>query len=511
MATASSTTAAPVARLRGLGTVVGRALPATATVVGVAALLRVLYEPAFLNYDARYSLMWARDLSRGLVPDYLTAFAPTPHPFQTTFSFLALPFGDGADQVILTLALLSFGALVWLVYRLGVEIHSPWVGATAAIVVLTRPALERYALIGYQDLAFAALIVWCVLTETRSPRRGLPVLAALVVAGLMRPDAWVLSGLYALYLWPVTPPRRRAAFTAIALAAPVLWAAQDWLVTGNPLHSLQGTSALAEQKNRTNDILRAPYQAAWYFKLLLLAPLHLVVPIGLFFAWRHLRRAAVLVVAAAVITGVVVLQTVLGLPLITRYLATPSVLLTVLFALAVFGWRRLPRGRPRLLWAAVGGTSLGVTLGFLPGHAGNVERIETYVALSTKVYGDLRLVGEAPAVRERFADCGQTFSTIGHRPVPDLRYWLDAPPGSVGTVEGQVTRVGPLMLIPRDAPQVWRFYRERFSAVAPPAGYRPLYVNDSWRVYTAPGCGSGRLAEPPGGAASKPAPQDPSR
>lgn len=500
MATASSTTAAPVALLRGLFRTVGRALPATATVVGVAALLRVLYEPAFLNYDARYSLMWARDLWRGFLPDYLTAFAPTPHPFQTAFSFLALPFGGGADQVILTLALLSFGALAWLVYRLGSEIHSPWVGATAAIVVVTRPALERYALIGYQDLAFAALIVWCVLVETRSPRRGLPVLAALALAGLMRPDAWVLAGLYVLYLWPVTVPRRRAAFVLMALAAPVLWAAQDWLVTGDPLHSLHGTSGVAEQKGRTNDILRAPYQAAWYFKLLLLAPLHLVVPVGLFFAWRHVRRAAVLVVTATAITSVVVLQTVFGLPLITRYLATPSVLLAVVFALAVFGWLRLPRGRARLGWAAVGGVCLGFTLGFVPGHAGNVKTIDTYVALSTKVYGDLRLVGQDPAVRDRFAACGQAFSTIGHRPVPDLRYWLDAPPGAIRVVEGQVRSVGPLVLVPRNAPQVWRYYRERFSQVKLPEGYRPLYVNDSWSVLTAPGCGSGSLTAPPGGA-----------
>jgi len=37
-----------------------------------------------------------------------------------------------------------------------------------------------------------------------------------------------------------------------------------------------------------------------------------------------------------------------------------------------------------------------------------------------------------------------------------------------------------------------------------PAGYRPLYVNDSWSVLTAPGCGSGSLTAPPGGATLAP-------
>ena len=42
---------------------------------------------------------------------------------------------------------------MWLAYRLGAELFSPWVGVVTALVVLTRPALERDALIGYQDTA----------------------------------------------------------------------------------------------------------------------------------------------------------------------------------------------------------------------------------------------------------------------------------------------------------------------------------------------------------------------
>src|SRR3954467_2678436 len=112
---------------------------------------------------------------------------------------------------MLWLVLLCFGALVWLTYRLGAELFSPWVGAVAALVVLTRPALERDALVGYQDTAFAALIVWAVLLEARRPRRGTAVLAVLAVAGLMRPEAWALAGLYAVWVWQGGPARGAAA------------------------------------------------------------------------------------------------------------------------------------------------------------------------------------------------------------------------------------------------------------------------------------------------------------
>ena len=57
MGTASRTTAAPATMPH------SRVLPAVATVVGVAVLLRLVYEPWFLNYDARYALVWARDIA----------------------------------------------------------------------------------------------------------------------------------------------------------------------------------------------------------------------------------------------------------------------------------------------------------------------------------------------------------------------------------------------------------------------------------------------------------------
>ena len=118
--------------------------------VGVAVLLKIVYAPWFLNYDARYALLWARDLARGLTPDYEAPFAPTPHPLETLVSLVAVPFGTGGDAIMLWATLLCFGLLVWLAYRLGEELFSPWVGVVTALVVLTRPALERDALIGYR-------------------------------------------------------------------------------------------------------------------------------------------------------------------------------------------------------------------------------------------------------------------------------------------------------------------------------------------------------------------------
>ncbi len=162
---------------------------------------------------------------------------------------------------------------MWLTYRLGSELFSPWVGAVAALVVLTRPVLERDALRGYQDIAFAALIVGAVLLEARQRRRGEAVLALLAVAGLVRPEAWVLGGLYVLWMWPAVDNRRRLALAALAALAPLLWAALDWYVTGDPLHSLHGTADLAEAVDRRRDPVEAPYWTLQYFGSTLREPI----------------------------------------------------------------------------------------------------------------------------------------------------------------------------------------------------------------------------------------------
>jgi len=276
---------------------------ALVTTVGVAAVVYLLYGPRFVNYDAQWALVWANDLWSGFSPEYTADFAPTPHPLATAASSLALPFGHDAHLVIVWITLLSFGALVYVTYRLGAELFNAWVGLVAALVVATRPVLLRDTLIGYQDLPFAVLVVGAVLAEARKPRRGTAVLVLLALAGLLRPEAWLLSGLYWLYLWPRATTSQRLKTAAIVASAPLIWAGSDWIIAGDPLHSLHGTAALAEEADRRRDPLTAPYWTAQYFAYALREPMIVGIPIGLAFAWMYVRRRAFL--PAAVVLALV--------------------------------------------------------------------------------------------------------------------------------------------------------------------------------------------------------------
>jgi hypothetical protein len=471
----------------------GRSVPALAvaavTTVGVAVVLALVYGPSYVNYDAQWALVWAGDVWSGVTPEYTADSAPTPHPLATAVSSLALPFGHGAPVAILWLTLLSFGALVYLTYRLGAELFHPLVGVAAALVVLTRPAMERDALIGYQDLPFAVLVIGAALLEARRARRGVPVLALLVLAGLLRPEAWVLAGLYWLYLWPPAAPAERARTAALVLAAPLIWAGSDWIVTGDPLHSLHGTAALAEEADRRRSPEQVPYWTAKYFGYALREPMVVGVPLGLAFAWLHRRRRAALPAAVVVaMTAVFAVGPLFGLPLIRRYVETPAVLLTLFYGLAVCGWLLLPPGRARSRWMAVGGLAVALSVAYLPWHVDKLQAVDRRIEVDGQMYADLRVAAEAPVVRAAFERCAP-LTAADHRPIPFARFWLDGEPGSVTTVENGASPMGRMLLLPRRNRSTRRVYsRSTFPRVEPPAGYRQIYRNPSWRVFAAPAC-----------------------
>lgn len=177
-----------------------RLLAPTAWVVAVSTLLLLLFPPGFPNYDTIYALVWGRELAEGVGPDVGAALPPTPHPLAELFGLLTSPLGDGATDATMVIAYISLGLVGYLVYRLGSLWFDRWIGAVAALIVLTRAPYLSNGLRAYVDLPYIALVLGALLVETRRPRCGWPVLALLALAGLLRPEAWLFSLAYLGYL-----------------------------------------------------------------------------------------------------------------------------------------------------------------------------------------------------------------------------------------------------------------------------------------------------------------------
>jgi hypothetical protein len=464
-----------------------RVIPALLTIVGAPLILVLVYGSPYLNYDAAYSLVWARDIAHGFTPDYNGWIAPTPHPLQTFVSFLALPLGNATDEVLAWLVLFAFGALLWIVYRLGTELFNGWVGVTAAVVILTRPAFAKNALAAYQDIPFVLFVCWALLLEVRSPKRGWPVLGLLTLAGLLRPEAWVLAGLYWLYILPGRPNAERIKLAVLVAAGPVLWAISDWAITGDPLHSFNGTKDLAAQLDRPRDPIEAPFWTAKFLGWTLREPLILGVPIGCAFMLFFARRQAkILLGVAAVMTLIFIASTIGGLPLIARYVLTPTVLLAVVYAAGVFGWRSLPDGREKQIWKMVGFASLALSVLYIPWHLKEADRQATKIDNYGTIQSNLRTVADSPTVREYYKLCGR-ISTNNHRPVPAFRFELGGRPGAIQTKSDPDHPLAETILYPANRDVAGSYYN-RVPDLTPPAGYTSVYKTWAWQLYASPEC-----------------------
>ena len=468
-------------------------MPAVAVIVGVPLIYWLVYGPPYLNYDASYSLLWAHDIAHGFTPDYKDFIAPTPHPLQTFVSFLALPLGSATAGALAWLVMLCFGGLCWVVYKIGKELFNDWVGVLAAIVIISRPAFAKNVLAGYQDIPFILFVCWALLLEIRRPHRGAPVLVLLALAGLLRPEAWLLSGLYWLYMWPARDMRGRVQLALIVAVAPVLWSISDAAITGDFLHSFHGTKNLAAQLDRPRSPVSAPFWTLKFFAWTLREPLMLGVPIGLVYCWFCARRQGLILFGVATIMSFVfILSTLGGLPLIARYVLTPTVLLAVIYAAGCAGWISLPTDFPRReMWKWVGAFSLALSILFIPFFipilTDNARKIHNYQSIQ----GNLRAIAQSPTVIRYNRLCGR-ISTTDHRPVPALRYELGGAPGSVQTIGDPETPMAALALFPASNDIIHRFYSEKLPKPTP-ADYGhpefvPVYSTWAWKIYATPAC-----------------------
>lgn len=442
--------------------------------LAVVALVLFLAAPTYPNYDSYYNLVWGRELLDGRLPSFGTDWAPTQHPLYIALGVLAqLVFGAQADRALVGLGALSLVVLAWATWRVGRACFGATAGLFAALFVASSFAFLLYAARAYVDVPFLAVVLVAAAVEAQRPRgRPRTVMALLLAAGLLRPEAWVLSGLY--WLWirfgaaagtdagahsggaaadagTHAAARWRLDLLALAAAGPLLWALVDGLVTGDPLHSLHATSDLAGELGRSRGIGAVPGSFLSFVFDVARPPVAAAGVLGLVLAWRGrgargpaaravsppavsaARPAAphvpsvplgsgptlrALHVPLGLLAGgtLTFLATgVAGLSILPRYLTVPVVALC-LFA----GHTVAVLGRDRRVLAAM----LAVGVAFLALKAGSFAKLGGELRFIRATHGDLVATLRDPAV-VRARGCGPlTLPT--YRLVPDTKWILDS-------------------------------------------------------------------------------------
>lgn len=400
-----------------------RALPDVLAAGGIALAIWLFFGHAFLNYDSFYALVWGDELVHGESPGYEVSLAPTPHPLAVALGAALSPLGDGAEAAFLALVLLAVGALCVGLFRLGAELFAWPVGLVAAAIVATRVPVLDFGVRGYVDLPAAALIVWAAVLEVRRPRRGAAVLVLLAIAGLLRPEAWLFAAVY--WLWVARGHARveQARLAALAMAAPVLWALSDLLVTGDPFWSLTGTTDLAETLQRNTGVDGFAELLPRRLGEILRLPELIAAVLGFAAGYAWLRERTLLPTAVAALNGVGFLVfAIAGLPLLTRYLFVAGAMLALFAGVAVFGWLSEETRRPA--WRAGGLAILAVLIGLSFMQAGRLGDLREDIRDRDRVFADLHDLADESATEAALGRCGNLGLATAAL-APRLEYWID--------------------------------------------------------------------------------------
>ena len=392
----------------------------------VGAIVGYFAFPTYPTYDSFYALLWGRDLLHAHLPDFHVYRGPTEHPLAIAFGAFCSLFGAGGARLMVLGSIASFVAAVAGLYRLGRLCFGPVVGVVAALLLLSRFFVENLAAQGYLDISYIALIVWAIALEVQRPRRGGAVLTLLALAGLLRPDAWVLSGAYWLWCWPGTSNGTRAKRAAIVASAPLIWVCLDAIVTGNPLYSLTATAGLAQELERTQGA-GSVISSMWTFtERIDKLPVMLGALAGILAAvWIAPRRAAVPLAATALLYLVFLMEGLAGASVIDRYMLGGATVLLLFCAVFLGGWWMLTPGS----WLRRGWIA-GACVLFVFGVASaattlNLTTLKNTLAYKNEFHAGLASALRDPAVARQIHRCGLV-SLPNNKLIPDARWILDS-------------------------------------------------------------------------------------
>ena len=472
----------------------GRRLPAIAfAALCIGAFAAWLAVPTYPAYDSLYSLVWAREILDGALPTFDAYRAPTQHPLLLPVSLVLAPLGDAGGRLFVLLCIAALLALVAAAWRLGRLAAGPLGALAAAGLVGSRLDIPLLAALGYLDIPYCALVVWAVVLEAERPRRGRPVWVLLALAGLLRPEAWLLAGAYGVWMgWGRRDPggspwitlwlRVRALLPAAV--APLLWALTDVVVTGDPLFSLRHTDALAAELHREVPLTHLPWQLVTLLVALVKPPVLFAGFAGACLAVLFRRRALAVPSAVAVLTCFTYLIIASGgLATVYRYLLLTALGVSLLASFALAGWTLLPRGdRWRVRWAALAGVACLLGAAWTFAHL-SFAGIRNDLRERRAVRTDLHAVLSAPAVAAA-RRCGP-ITVPNHKLIPEVRWALDLPEGAVRARSDRSQppqRAGVALVIAtaveeRPALNVYEVPTDGTGILAAPPGFQRLAAN----------------------------------
>jgi hypothetical protein len=307
--------------------------------------------PAVLSFDPWAWMAFGREIAHGTLDTVGTS------SWKPLTAVLVIPFtalgAQGAQLLwVLFIRAVAFATLA-LAGRLAWRLAGPGAAVVAVVALALAVGGIRYAGPGTSEwLACGLVLLAAERAEAGSHR------AALIAgcgSALLRPEGWLVLGIYGLWLW-LRDPRMRVWVAAGAVVVLAGWFIGDWVGSGNPFTGASDADIGAGTVGFSGTLTQC---------LGMLPPFGGVLAIvGLVLAARERNRFILLLAGAVAIWFVVVVVSAAdGFPGGSRF-AFPSAGLEAVIAgwaavrlVALAGERRRP-----LAWAALGVVALATAI-----------------------------------------------------------------------------------------------------------------------------------------------------
>jgi hypothetical protein len=396
----------------------------------VMGIVSVLTLPSLPGYDAFAWVVWGRELahhiigpSEAFIPGGGPSWKPLPVAFTTVFGL----FGAAPKLwVALARAAGLFGLFV--AYRLGARLGTspywrlagPIAGLVAAFGVFLTSQWTHYMFRGTSEPMVVAATLFAV--ERHLAERRITAFLSAVALALLRPEAGLFVGLYAVWLF-FADRRVRSRLVVLTgiVAIPVGWFVPPWIASGQPLmasiharayNGHLGAHPLLEVLDRATNL------SVW--------PVIIAAGAAVLLAMRMRDWVTVTLAAAGFgYVAVVEAMTLAHYPGLERFILPAAAIACVLAGVAVARFATLAGGGLGSLAVAV--VAIAIAIPFFDGRVASAGTEEHTTQRAVDIYNQLLAAIHKAGGANRIFPCRDSHAAVNHTVQTSLAWALDVP------------------------------------------------------------------------------------
>ena len=403
----------------------------------VLGFVSVVTLPSLPSYDPFAWVVWGRELAHHIIGPheaFITGGGPSWKPFPVIFTTV---FGFFGAAPKLWVAVARAGGLfgLFVAYQLGSRLAAsprwrlagPIAGVLSAVGVFLTSEWTHYMYRGTSEPLVVTTTLFAI-ERHLAGRRTTAFLSGVALA-LMRPEAGVFVGLYALWIFFADPRvRTRLVLVAGIAAIPVGWFVPPWIASGEPFLSSKHAQLYNGQLGahpQLEVLKRATNLSVWPVIVAALAVTLLAIRKR---DWLTVTFAA----GGLAYVAVVEAMTLDHYPGLERFMLPAAAIACVLAGLAVSRFALFAGGGLASLAVAV--VLVAIAVPFVDGRISEASTERGTAQKAVSIYNQMVAAVHAAGGTKAVLPCARSYAAVNHTVQTSLAWALGVPLTHVLTV-----------------------------------------------------------------------------